>query len=135
MRRTWLLLFALVLLPRGAGAQGDPIGPEFQVNTYTTGGQFGASVAADSSGRFVVVWTSQDGPIAGIFGQRYDSGGAPLGPEFRVNTYSTAFAYLPAVAADPSGNFVAPQRIIGVRGLKKVPASNAGCACSLTGTR
>jgi hypothetical protein len=106
MRRTWLLLFALVLLPRGAGAQGDPIGPEFQVNTYTTGGQFGASVAADSSGRFVVVWTSQDGPIAGIFGQRYDSGGAPLGPEFRVNTYSTAFAYLPAVAADPSGNFV-----------------------------
>jgi hypothetical protein len=100
------VLVGLLLLPRVAFAQGNPLGPEFQVNTYTTGGQFGASVAADSSGRFVVVWTSQDGPIAGIFGQRYDSGGAPLGPEFRVNTYSTDFDYLPAVASDPSGNFV-----------------------------
>jgi hypothetical protein len=105
MRRPWLLLVALVCLPRGVGAQGNPMGPEFRVNTYTTGGQFGASVAADSSGGFVVVWTSQDGPIARIFGQRYDSGGAPLGTEFRVDT-SAGFHYLPEVASDPSGNFV-----------------------------
>jgi hypothetical protein len=99
------VLIAVLLVPRAATAQGNPLGPEFRVNTYTTGGQFGASVAADSSGRFVVVWTSQDGSIAGIFGQRYDSAGAPVGPEFRVDT-STGFHYLPAVASDPSGNFV-----------------------------
>jgi len=101
------ILLGLFLLPRIAFAQGDPLGPEFRVNTDTAGSQSEAAVAADSSGRFVVVWrTSLVGPIAGIFGQRYDAGGAPLGPEFRVNTYSTAFDYLPAVAADPSGNFV-----------------------------
>ena len=105
MRSTPVAAIALLLVPRVVAAQGNPLGPEFRVNTYTTGGQFGASVAADSSGRFVVVWTSQDGSSAGIFGQRYDSAGAPVGPEFRVNTYA-GFQYLPAVASDPSGNFV-----------------------------
>ena len=70
---------------------GAPLGPEFRVNTYTTGYQHDPAVASDSSGNFVVVWTSdgQDGSGNGVFGQRYDSSGAPLGPEFRVNTYTT----------------------------------------------
>ena len=42
----------------------------------------------------------------GVFGQRYDSIGARLGPEFRVNTYTTGYQSLPAVAADAAGNFV-----------------------------
>ena len=81
-----LLLFVTVaFLPRAAAAQGDPLGPEFRVNTYTTEYQGIPSVAADSSGNFVVVWTStspQDGSYQGIFGQRFASSGAPLGPEF-----------------------------------------------------
>jgi hypothetical protein len=97
---------------RGVFAQrfassGAPVGPEFRVNTFTTDNQFFPSVAADTSGNFVVVWTSpQDGSSFGIFGQRYASSGAPLGPEFRVNTYTTGSQYLPAVASDSSGNFV-----------------------------
>jgi hypothetical protein len=65
-------------------------------------------VASDSSGNFVVVWTSdeQDGSSWGAFGQRYDSTGAPLGPEFRVNTHTTNLQRFPAVASDSSGNFV-----------------------------
>jgi hypothetical protein len=102
MRRTWPLLFALVLLPRGVGAQGNPLGPEFRVNTYTTGSQAGPSVAADSSGRFVVVWGSGSGEV---FGQRFDASGIPIGPEFRVNTYTTGNQYLPEVGSDPSGSF------------------------------
>jgi hypothetical protein len=39
-------------------ASGSPIGGEFQVNSYTTGGQFLPAVASDSTGRFVVVWHS-----------------------------------------------------------------------------
>ena len=87
---------------------GTPLGPEFRVNSYTTNGQSYPSVATDSTGNFVVVWTSsaQDGSSSGIFGQRYASTGAPLGPEFRVNTYTTGSQRDPAVAADPSGNFV-----------------------------
>ena len=80
------------LVPSAASAQGDPQGPEFRVNTYTTNQQLFPSVAADSAGNFVVVWhelsPGQDGSDFGIFGQRYDSSGAPLGPEFRVNTYT-----------------------------------------------
>ena len=65
-------------------------------------------MASDSSGNFVVVWESnnQDGSSSGVFGQRYDSTGAALGPEFRVNTYTTDLQRFPAVASDSSGNFV-----------------------------
>jgi hypothetical protein len=64
-------------------------------------------VDADSDGNFVVVWGSpQDGAGGGVFGQRYDSSGSPLGAEFRVNSYTTSEQQDPAVGADPSGNFV-----------------------------
>jgi hypothetical protein len=89
-------------------SSGAALGPEFQVNTYTTSDQNRPAVASDSSGNFVVVWQSdtQDGAFSGIFGQRYGSSGAPLGPEFRVNTYTTSFQDFPSVAADASVNFV-----------------------------
>jgi hypothetical protein len=54
-----------------AGAQA--IGPEFRVNSYTTGTQYRPSVAASADGRFVVTWHSylQDGSGAGVFGRRF----------------------------------------------------------------
>lgn len=71
---------------------GNPFGSEFQVNTYTTGNQYGAPVAVQVGGGFVVVWTStasQDGGAAGVFGRRFDSGGNAVGVEFRVNSFTT----------------------------------------------
>ena len=87
---------------------GSPVGSEFQVNTYTTGYQSFPAVAADAAGNFVVVWNSvyQDGSEWGVFGQRFDSTGSPVGSEFQVNTYTTGYQSFPAVAADASGNFV-----------------------------
>ena len=86
---------------------GVPQGPEFRVNAYTPGSQADASVATDPAGNFVVVWTgSPDGSLSGVFGQRYNSSGAPLGPEFRVNTYTSHIQIEPAVATDPAGDFV-----------------------------
>ena len=92
---------------RYAGA-GAPSGPEFRVNSFTTSGQSFPAVTADAAGNFVVVWESalEDGSVLGVFGQRYAASGAPLGAEFRVNTYTTGSQYRPAMAADPSGNFV-----------------------------
>jgi len=89
-------------------SSGAPLGPEFRVNTFTTGNQYAEAVAADASGNFVVVWDSdqQDGWGRGVFGQRYDSAGLPTGPEFRVNTFTTTDQAQPAVAADISGLFV-----------------------------
>ena len=89
-------------------SSGTPLGPEFRVNSYTTNAQFIPSVSADSFGNFVVVWQSlgQDGAAEGIFGQRFQSSGAALGPEFRVNSYTTSQQVAPIVAADPSSDFV-----------------------------
>jgi hypothetical protein len=89
-------------------AAGTPVGSEFRVNTYTTGGQVAAVVAMNPAGHFVVVWRSydQDGSDWGIFGQRFDATGTPLGSEFRVNSYTTGGQFDPAVAMDAQGNFV-----------------------------
>jgi hypothetical protein len=108
-RRLWFGFvgtLALSSLPARVGAQA--VGPEFQVNTYTTSLQKDPSVAADASGNFVVVWFSnpQDGGSGGIFGQRYDSEGVAQGGEFQINSYTTSNQYRPRVASDASGNFV-----------------------------
>jgi hypothetical protein len=54
---------------------GRPVGPEFQVNTYTFGGQARPAVAISDVGTFVVSWTDylQDGSNTGIFARRGDS--------------------------------------------------------------
>jgi len=87
---------------------GTPLGAEFRVNTYTTSIQGAPSAASDSAGNLVIVWqsNSQDGHGMGIFGQRYSSSGAPLGGEFRINTYTTLDEMLPSVASDSLGHFV-----------------------------
>jgi hypothetical protein len=97
-------------------SSGNSLGSEFQATTFAYGGQggFGAAVASDSSGNFVVVWGGYGlglyggGDYRGVFGQRWDSSGNPLGSEFQVNTYTTGYQgeYGPAVASDSSGNFV-----------------------------
>src|SRR5262245_65799571 len=102
------LVGGLALAGLSASASAQPIGSEFQVNTYTTSSQTFASVAADADGNFVVVWHSfgQDGSGRGVFGQRFDSDGVPQGKEFQVNSYATGSQETPAVAADASGHFV-----------------------------
>jgi hypothetical protein len=87
---------------------GSALGPERQVNTYTTDFQRNPAVAMWASGEFVVVWQSfhQDGSYGGIFGQMFDASAAPVGSEFQVNSMTTDTQRLPSVAMDPSGNFV-----------------------------
>lgn len=69
---------------------GMALGTEFQINTYTHDNysRGAAAIGSDAAGGFVVVWLSQyqDGFDGGVFGQRFDSGGARLGTEFLVNT-------------------------------------------------
>ncbi len=87
----------------------DAPGPsEFQVNTYTSSEQYYPDIAADADGNFVVVWTSegQDGSGAGIYGQRYNSVGAPQGSEFQVNFTVDQSQAQPSVAMDADGDFV-----------------------------
>jgi hypothetical protein len=97
-------------------AGGNPLGGQFQVNTYTTYDQFSPSVAADGSAGFIVVWSSgsdfgggPDGSELAVEGQRFDASGQPLGGEFQVNTYTPFKQWYPAVAAGGGGFVVAWQ--------------------------
>lgn len=98
---------------RRFAADGSPASDEFQVNTYTSGEQGRPAIAMQPDGGFVVVWESggyysapQDGSGTGIFAQRYDAAGQPVGGELRVNTVTEGTQDAPAVAIDAGGNFV-----------------------------
>ena len=82
-------------------ADGNSLGAEFLVNTYTTGEQDNPRVAMAASGSFVVGWRSQDqdGDGSGVFAQRYSADGNPNGLELPVNTYTTGDQEAPDVAA------------------------------------
>lgn len=87
------------------------LGPEFQVNSYTTGSQNSAAVAFDASGNFVVVWGSigsagSDTDGQSVQAQRYDGTGNSIGGQFQVNTYTTAPQGNPDVTFDGLGRFI-----------------------------
>jgi hypothetical protein len=88
-------------------AAGEASGAEFQVNTHTLQSQSNPAAAWSAGGSSVAVWHSenQDGHVFGVFGQRYDAGGAPAGDEFQVNEYTPNDQSYPAVAAGRDGAF------------------------------
>jgi hypothetical protein len=86
-------------------AAGNRLGGEFRVNTNTSQDQDSPAIAMDDRGNFVVVWQSmgQDGFSLGIYGQRYDAAGNPMGGEFLVNTTTAGQEQAPTVTMDNEG--------------------------------
>ena len=75
------------IFARRFDAAGSPLATELQINTYTTGGQSQARVDAAADGDFVVAWQGAGaGDVDGIFARRFNSSGAPVAAEFRVNS-------------------------------------------------
>jgi hypothetical protein len=89
-------------------AEGTRVGPEFHVNTVRVGSQLGSAVSIDKAGHFVVSWSSddQDGSAWGIYGQRFDAQGTPLGGEFQVNTHTSGSQQFQVSAIGQAGHFV-----------------------------
>jgi|GEM_PF-3029913 len=89
-------------------ANGELDGPEFQVNSFTYDNQTLPSVTGLADGGFVVTWASQvqDGSGDGIYGQRYDAAGTPVGDEFQISVYVSSDQDLPSVTALTGGGFV-----------------------------
>jgi hypothetical protein len=85
------------------------VGPEFRVNSVTTGWHRRPQIAIDGDGDFVVVWSFQS-PAAGIFARRFDATGTPLGDDFQVNSYTTDAQVEPSVAGTADGSFVVAWR-------------------------
>ena len=89
----------------------EPLGGEFQVNTYTSSYQLYPAVAVARDGSFTVVWMSlgslaDDNDGLSIQGQRFNSAGTAVGPQFQVNTYTTGYQRYPAIDARDDGAFV-----------------------------
>jgi hypothetical protein len=88
-------------------ASGNRAGGEFLVNTYTTGSQKLPAISMSPSGGFVVSWWGPgDGDTTGVFARVFDASGNPVGSDFVVNASTTGYQSGPAVAHDPSGNFI-----------------------------
>ncbi|MBU1626635.1 hypothetical protein KKB18_04630, partial [bacterium] len=87
---------------------GNPIGSEFRVNIFTNGAQERPSVDIDENGNFIIAWQSMynDGSNCGIFAQKYDENGNPIGEQFQVNTYTEEAQYLPCIAIKDLNNFI-----------------------------
>ncbi|MBW4467302.1 MAG: hypothetical protein KME07_17895 [Pegethrix bostrychoides GSE-TBD4-15B] len=99
-------------------SDGQRIGSEFRVNSSSSNSfqqQSNPDVARDALGNFVVVYESrginndsfgQDTSGTGIFGRRFNSTGASIGSEFRVNTITDRNQTEPAIAMNGLGEFV-----------------------------
>src|SRR5262249_51522567 len=88
-------------------ASGTALGNEIQVET------FGGIVPAVAVGAtdYLGVWqtyvSAGNGPDAfSVRARGFDNAGRPQGPQFQVNTYTTAYQSAPALATDGAGNFV-----------------------------
>jgi hypothetical protein len=119
-------------------AAGVPVGPQFRVNTYTTGLQGYPDVASDPDGNFVVVWQSSTSPTdlsqTSVHAQRYDSAGVPVGAQFQVNTTTTGLQIRPTVAVDGNGNFVVAWTSLFSPGTDTLPWSVVAQRYDATGT-
>jgi hypothetical protein len=89
-------------------AAGVAQGANFKVNDDPgTADQRDPWVAVDETGNFAVVWEDYRDSNWNIYGQRYNSSGAPQGANFKVNDDAgTASQYDARVGMDVTGKFV-----------------------------
>lgn len=82
-------------------SQGNTVGPERQVNTYTSADQATPQITTLSGGGWVVTWTSfqQDGEFAGVYQQAFNANGDAVGGEIRVNISTAGSQLLPEIRA------------------------------------
>jgi hypothetical protein len=77
---------------------------KFRVNTTLPNDQYEPDIAMDSTGDFVITWTS--GGQYDVYAQRYNSAAQPQGGEFRVNDYVNGQQGSPSIAMDAAGGFM-----------------------------
>ncbi|MDG2615913.1 hypothetical protein P7L53_06600 [Thermoleptolyngbya sichuanensis XZ-Cy5] len=93
---------------RQFNADGSPAGAEVRVNATTRGNQFDPAIATDGKGNFVITWSSfgQDGSGYGIYAQRFNVNGRPVGGELPVNLTTDNDQFGAKVAMGADGSFV-----------------------------
>lgn len=110
LRRAIALVVALTLgtlASTSRAAPAIPYGPAVAVSSED--GYFrNPAAAVDSAGTLVVVWQGDTAaqPGSEIYGRRFASNGAPLGPAFRVNSDTAGEQRRPVVGVAADGSFV-----------------------------
>ena len=97
------------VLRRSFAADGTPLSAPIAVAFFPTQGPFVApAVAADATGGFVVSWEVSGGsdPGYGLLAQRFERNGTAREAGFVVASVTTGNQRAPAIAAEPSGNFL-----------------------------
>jgi hypothetical protein len=81
---------------------GNGLGNEFVVNSATASSHTSSDIIALTDGGFLITWYA-NGTNPGLYGQRYNSTGAVVGTEFKINTVN---GYESSAAALTDGGFV-----------------------------
>jgi len=106
--RTKALLLPLLLIAKPAFAQAVPVTGEILISVSDTTSRLRPDVAADPSGRFVVVWREVAGQDGGIAGRRLNALGALQGTGFLVKPpEERLYTTDPKVACREDGSFLA----------------------------
>ena len=74
---------------------------QFQINTYTTNGQYRPSATGLNDGTFVVTWDANKhslDSLYGIIGQVFKHNGDKIGDEFKVNTETDSYQWNSSIA-------------------------------------
>lgn len=93
---------------------GNKIGEEFQINTYTSGSQSWTSVASDGNG-YMVVWhgPKQSGEVK-VYGQLFDNNLNPVGTEIELDNDDNYAQRYPCISSDGSKYLIVWQVYNGV---------------------
>ncbi len=101
------------IIARVFSPSGNAMGNAFRVNSYAEGYPSQPSVTVLGNGDFVVTWVShgQDGDFStenasGVYGQRFNALGDPIGEEFHVPSTAYGDQEHPTIAALANGGFV-----------------------------
>jgi hypothetical protein len=128
-----LLWVAAVLCPLIAAAQTPRLGDEFQVATFTVGAQEAPAAACDASGNVVLAWQGRPSGndhdlVRGIFFQRFDAFGSPLGAQTEVDPEPVCSLprLLPEICRDAAGNTVLVYRQFPTLDLRAARVDSAG---------
>jgi len=84
------------------------------VNTFTGGWQTRPSVAQDSLGNFIVIWSSFGaGHPRGVVGRSFNNAGLPQGPEFQIDGGEDQVGLDQGISFDTSAEFVVAWSAVG----------------------
>jgi hypothetical protein len=89
MKSTLLMLFCTVCLMAARAQSLSPISLEQIVNTDIPTTQFNSQVAADPTGAYVIIWTTQENGGT-IIARRYDNTHTAVSAEITINTESSS---------------------------------------------